>query len=682
MSSSLPSTRAWRWALVFTAGCGTTVDPGDAAPPPDLRVDAAADGSAPTDRTELDASDDVRGALDAPMSGDVSATVDAAADVTRPPPGTECDGTSIARCPRTSLAVVTCEDGYCVGRRGAIELRSCNTGSIVDVSSSPLHCGRCDHACPRSARCVAGACVDCGTGAARCGTSNTCDANLLTSTTNCGACGQSCGAEELCSAGVCTPCPAGRARCGVATCYHDLSTSPFACGACGHRCADAESCVAGVCAPCPAGQARCGGLACRDLQSDRGNCGACGRECADGAPCESGACVACPAGMGRCGDAACRDLSSDAANCGACGNVCAALSARSTGSACVAGRCASVGCVPGTAECDGSTATVCETELDLSAAHCGACGHACEAGERCIAGRCTQLAIVQRAPTSATSVTSNRPTLWWTLSRGVTGARVQLCAARDCATVRAQWDVTGDHWRVPEPLDPTVHYWQLFARRDDAVDPSPGLVWEFLVPSTPSTIDGYGPPNAVGDLNGDGLGDLYTPSVGASYGTASGYIPPAGLFGPPPYYPTVDHVWGTGDLNGDGRGDLFMRREVTSFLPQSFAGPIIDGRSEATLYDTERGLDWTWGDYHGDGSTEIATVQGTSLIPFALSQGARSWRDGRCVRITPSTTPRMQSADWNGDGYDDLRVRPYTFSGFAYEYLGSEEGLVDAPCAP
>lgn len=44
-------------------------------------------------------------------------------------------------------------------------------------------------------------------------------------------------------------------------------------------------------------------------------------------------------------------------------------------------------CTAPSAECDGNPATVCETDLDSSAQHCGACGHDCLGGS-CSAGMC------------------------------------------------------------------------------------------------------------------------------------------------------------------------------------------------------------------------------------------------------------------------------------------------------
>ena len=45
-------------------------------------------------------------------------------------------------------------------------------------------------------------------------------------------------------------------------------------------------------------------------------------------------------------------------------------------------------CPSGRGDCDGMAATVCETDLNTTAQHCGRCGGACMVGQKCVAGRC------------------------------------------------------------------------------------------------------------------------------------------------------------------------------------------------------------------------------------------------------------------------------------------------------
>ncbi|AKT39428.1 hypothetical protein [Chondromyces crocatus] len=60
-------------------------------------------------------------------------------------------------------------------------------------------------------------------------------------------------------------------------------------------------------------------------------------------------------------------------------------------------------CVAPMAECDGNSATVCETDTTASSEHCGACGHSCLGGA-CLAGTCQPVVLAD---------TQNNP---WTIA--------------------------------------------------------------------------------------------------------------------------------------------------------------------------------------------------------------------------------------------------------------------------
>jgi hypothetical protein len=45
-------------------------------------------------------------------------------------------------------------------------------------------------------------------------------------------------------------------------------------------------------------------------------------------------------------------------------------------------------CAPWRGDCDGEPKNGCEAHLDTSPQHCGACGHACPAGQKCEKGEC------------------------------------------------------------------------------------------------------------------------------------------------------------------------------------------------------------------------------------------------------------------------------------------------------
>lgn len=122
--------------------------------------------------------------------------------------------------------------------------------------------------------------------------------------------------------------------------------------------------------------------------------GAAGAAGAAGGAAGSGSTLNCPVGRGDCnGDPAdgCElDTTNSAASCGACGNACEA-GANQTAT-CKDSVCGAV-CNLGFADCDGSSANGCETNTNTDVAHCGACGAAaCPTGANgtavCDAGTC------------------------------------------------------------------------------------------------------------------------------------------------------------------------------------------------------------------------------------------------------------------------------------------------------
>ena len=312
---------------------------------------------------------------------------------------------AVATC-TMAMCGVTCESGFsdCDG--------DARNGCEVFVATSAAHCGGCgircavDHA---NAACMGARCVvaSCETGWADCdgAAADGCEVDLNAESANCGACGRRCEAGTACSAGSCASVCTGGATFCIDRCAR-VESDVQHCGACGRRCDGganaAPSCVGGACGlTCDAGYGDCNGAAgdgCEaNLRETIAHCGACGARCARtnaSVTCAGGGCVlgACSPGYGNCngseGDGCEADLNASTAHCGGCGRTCALPFATAT---CASGACAIVACAAGFADCDGTPATGCETNLAASNANCGACGRSCGPGTACSSGTCANV---------------------------------------------------------------------------------------------------------------------------------------------------------------------------------------------------------------------------------------------------------------------------------------------------
>jgi hypothetical protein len=313
----------------------------------------------------------------------------------------------------------------CVG--GTCRLESCeepwddcngdeSDGCETDTSSIADACGGCNIECPAvngTPSCEDSTCgIDCDDGFADCdgNPANGCEGSV-NDVLHCGACDYECpeddGKTAYCVDGDCgqTECEPGFGNCDGNPdneCEQDIATDPQNCGRCGGLCSVANG-RAGcdpelgcVVAGCNDGWANCnegnpdGGYSdgCEvNIEADSAHCGACGEACSvkDGTGrCSGGACSIgdCDDGFGDCDgdyDNGCEvDIFTDKENCGGCGSSglrCDDVFPNATG-ACVDGGCVIDDCVGRFADC--TTAAGCETNLDTSDGHCGACGAACQ----------------------------------------------------------------------------------------------------------------------------------------------------------------------------------------------------------------------------------------------------------------------------------------------------------------
>jgi hypothetical protein len=248
-------------------------------------------------------------------------------------------------------------------------------------------------------------------------------------------------------------------------------------------------------------------------------------------------------------------------------------------------------------------------------------------------------------PIAGSSVTSARPWFRWApheVGDGVDGVRVQVCAARDCARVEADWEAGTARTQSPVDLAPGVHFWRVFARRGTALDAVATAPWSFVVPREPTRSR---LPPALGDLDGDGVAETF--SVRSSAPSArphwqvevrSGASPRLWLLrGAQSRYDPMTRLSiredasspiPIGDLNGDGYEDLLALAytEHISGHTRTFFAPSL--------------VRW----YGGSGGPSLA---GQSFASGRSGDGATASHLSGAYAI----------GDADGDGYGDVLVR-------------------------
>jgi hypothetical protein len=278
--------------------------------------------------------------------------------------------------------------------------------SAIDLLTDPKNCGLLGGVCPSKEGCSGGHCVSDGTALpcvdANCPPGFSCDrsgdADGVCVTSSCGA-GQN---EHACEF-VGNPYQPGFSHfCCGATCT-DLMGDHDNCGYCGHACPGNAQCLDGVCdvdcssapdnTPCyDTFSFCCNGSCVQHFNIDSANCNTCGAVCPNGTSCRGGSCSAscfdpghaCPSGQTCIVGPFQTDDVCAATSCSALprGDLCAALDADG---AAHAGSCCGAGC----------------SNLQTDSANCGACGHACAAGNVCLNGVCSPSVDCQRASDSS-----------------------------------------------------------------------------------------------------------------------------------------------------------------------------------------------------------------------------------------------------------------------------------------
>lgn len=251
--------------------------------------------------------------------------------------------------------------------------------------------------------CVVGGCTP-GRGDCDLDPSNGCEADTDADAQHCGACDSACTSTQICAGGACAGCEPGFSNCDGDPsngCETDVGSDPAHCGGCTNACpsgpSSAPTCQGGTCGiACTNGALDCDQdptTGCEiDSLADPFHCGACGRACdainVTAVACAGGVCTSpCVAGAGNCvmpqapmPDDGCEsDLNTSVDHCGACGRGCDTTNVASL--SCSGGACDST-CDLGYANCDQPAAGAddgCELDVSADSSNCGGCGNSCKA---------------------------------------------------------------------------------------------------------------------------------------------------------------------------------------------------------------------------------------------------------------------------------------------------------------
>jgi hypothetical protein len=454
------------------------------------------------------------------------------------------------------------------------------------------------------------------------------------------------------------------------------------------------------------------GTVCVNTQSDNANCGACAMACTSGQACSAGKCAAtCAPGYDVCttdGGFYCAVLSGDNNNCGTCGKVCP------LGQYCSVGTCTplSNSCPQGQTLCGADAGSGTCVNLQADNNNCGMCGHACGAGESCLASSCQSGPSCPAGLLACPNATGGSTCVAYLIDPSNCGGCDKSCGANGVCT-QGGCSCPGLYTQCGTPAAPSCAALQF----DSANCGSCGLACvkcasctlgacapdSFLtaaadgLPVLDAGSGGYSMV-VIADFNGDGANDLamlQATSVVVAFASDGGYGPFAILPINVGTYGTA--VMASGDFNHDGIADLAVAYttmaysgEMAVFFGSSDAGFTPYGPFPiAMMTYTITGI--ATGDFNADTFADIAVVQGYNpnglSVFYSDGMGGFAAVGGLPGDIVGSYTAynAVTSGDINGDGVADVVMSFTAYSASSAPVLevlfGSDAGIVSTNSA-
>lgn len=411
---------------------------------------------------------------------------------------------------------------------------------------------------------------------------------------------------------------------------------------------------AGDGAACPTGQTRCGAQ-CVDLATSAEHCGMCGMRCA--AP-EAGT-ATCAAGM-------CSLMCPS--NTHACNGACVANDSIAT---------CGTRCDPCPTPAGSRATCVSQT-----------CGIECLAGFERVGDSCEALVPRPIFPPGTSTVSTHRPTFRWELGAGTDGAVVEVCRDRACTMRVAMFDATGTSARPSAALPASsALFWRLRGRVGATAGTRFSPTWQFRTRATDTAVDtAYG---TELDINGDGFTDVAIGSIASSStlgsvriqrGSATGLTTQQTIDSPSVGGRFGGAIAAVGDVNGDGLGDIAISAAASTsaglieagcvFVFHGSTSGVVVGPTRMVCGNQARqyfGAALSGGDVNGDGFSDLvvgapgttgSTSRSIGDIHVFVGGSAGVATSAAVTLFGPSSAAEVGSAisvsDLNADGFADV----------------------------